>query len=124
MKKGAEQLQQLQLHHDDEKPTTEAEEHDRIRSLIEDLMDDINEMDEFEDRSSLGILNNYFSGVTLLFKHPKNPMLQFWIQIVITKHLQVKFSEKGAKIPPQTHIRQFEIIHFSDNISTNEVFFQ
>ena len=31
--------------------------------------------------------------------------------------LQVSFSEKGTKIPPQTHIQKFEILHFTDNIS-------
>ena len=31
--------------------------------------------------------------------------------------LQVTFSEKGTKITTQTHIRNFETFHFSDNIS-------
>ena len=31
--------------------------------------------------------------------------------------LQVTFSEKETKITPQTHIRKFEILYFSDNIS-------
>ena len=43
-------IKSLQLQ--DEKSSTE-EEHDRIRSLIQDVMNDLNEMDEMEDRSSL-----------------------------------------------------------------------
>ena len=49
MKKGtAEQLQQLRTK-EDEKPTSKEQEHDRIRSLIEGVMNDLNEMENLVD---------------------------------------------------------------------------
>ena len=72
MKKGAEQLQQLQLL-EDEKTTTK-EEHERIRSLIEEVMNDLNEMDEFFSRG----IRFCFSNVkfTRLFEWARNDPYQ------------------------------------------------
>ena len=55
-------------------------------------------------------------------------VLQFKVKRFQIGHLklQVTFSEKGTKITPKTHIRKFEILHFSDFISKikmNQIYF-
>ena len=61
------------------------------------------------------ILRSY-SVVPVDLKMQRNYMILISIN-ASDMDIQVTFSEKGTKITPLTHIRKFEILHFSDNIS-------